>query len=205
MPIGVPKVLCRWRGKNIYREVHEKLQMDRILFLYKDLEEEYVDRLISLLLFLDSQDRVDNDILFYINCDGGEAMLALTLYDTLGFLLADVCTLATGLAVLGASLILAGGTISKRVAFPNALIMISQPVTDYVIRGSAKEIQVEAEQMVELRKTFAEIYAQQTGQAIDVVQNDLERDTFMSAEEALDYRIVDRIPKKKEIAKKKKI
>ena len=202
MPIGIPKVLSRCGGKNIYRKVHEKLQMERILFLYRDLEDDDVSRLISLLLYLDLQDYFDTDIFFYINCDGGEALLAITLYDTIGFLLADVWTIATGFAISGASLILAGGTIPKRVAFPHARIMIRQPAPYYLIRGSAKEIQVEAEQMFELRNTFAEIYAKKTGQPLDVVQNDLERDTFMSAKEAQDYGIVYRIEKK--VLKEKK-
>ena len=111
-------------------------------------------------------------------------------------------TIATGFAVSGASLILAGGTIPKRVAFPHARITIHEPAPYYLIRGSAKEIQVEAEQMFELRNTFAEIYAKKTGQPLDVIQNDLERDTFMSAKEAQDYGIVDRIAKK--VLKEKK-
>lgn len=200
MPIGIPKVpFCICSGdensgdENIYIKVHERLQMDRILFLYRDIEEDYINRLIGLLLYLDLQN--DEDITLYINCEGGEAQEAIALYDTIGFLLSDVCTLATGLAASEASLILAAGKIPKRVAFPNACISISQPVTDYVLGGSAKKIQVEAKEMFELRNTFAEIYAKKTGQPIDVVQNDLERDTFMSAKEAQDYGIIDRIVK----------
>ena len=198
MPIGIPKVLSRCGGKNIYRKVHETLQMERILFLYRDLEDDDVSRLISLLLYLDLQDYFDTDIFFYINCDGGEALLAITLYDTIGFLLADVWTIATGFAISGASLILAGGTIPKRVAFPHARIMIHQPATGS-FKGSPKEIKIEADEMFELRKTIAELYAQQTGQPLDVVQNDLERDTFMSAKQAQDYGIVDRIVIEKKI------
>ena len=115
-----------------------------------------------------------------------------------------MCTIATGLAASGASLILAAGTIPKRVAFPHARIMIHQPATAY-FRESAKELKIEADEMFELRKTIAELYAQQTSQPLDVVQNDLERDTFMSAKQAQDYGIVDRIAKEKKSIFKKKI
>ena len=109
-----------------------------------------------------------------------------------------MCTIATGLAASGASLILAAGTIPKRVAFPHARIMIHQPATGS-FHGSPKELKIEADEMFELRKTIAELYAQQTSQPLDVVQNDLERDTFMSAKQAQDYGIVDRIAIEKKI------
>ena len=203
MPIGVPKIpFCRRSIDNtIVLTLHEILYLERTLFLYRDLEDDDVSRLISLLLYLDLQDYFDTDIFFYINCKGGEVLPTISLFDIIEFLFSDVCTMVTGLAASGASLILAAGTNPKRVAFPHARIMIRQPAPYYLIRGSAKEIQVEAEQMFELRNTFAEIYAKKTGQPLDVVQNDLERDTFMSAKEAQDYGIVDRIAKK--VLKKK--
>ena len=202
MPIGVPKVPFRHRSidNTIVLSIHERLHLERTLFLSQKIEVPLVNRIISLLLYFDLQN--DTDIFFYINCKGGEVLPTISLFDIIEFLFSDVCTTVTGLAASGASLILAAGTNPKRVAFPHARIMIRQPAPYYLIRGSAKEIQVEAEQMFELRNTFAEIYAKKTGQPLDVVQNDLERDTFMSAKEAQDYGIVDRIAKK--VLKEKK-
>ena len=99
MSIGIPKVPFRSGDENdeniIYIKVHERLQMERTLFLYRDIEEDYISRLIGLLLYLDLQN--DNDITLYINCEGGEALETIALYDTIGFLVSDVCTIATGL------------------------------------------------------------------------------------------------------------
>ena len=111
MSIGIPKVLFDSGDEKIYMKVHERLQMDRVLFLYRDIEEDYVNRLMGLLLYLDLQN--DNDITLYINCEGGEALETIALYDTIEFLLSDLCTLATGLAASETSLILVTGTIPK--------------------------------------------------------------------------------------------
>ena len=198
MPIGVPKVPFRRRSidNTTVLSIHERLHLERTLFLSRKIEVPLVNRMISLLLYFDLQN--DTDIFFYINCKGGEVLPAISLFDIIEFLFSDVCTTVTGLAASGASLILAAGTNPKRVAFPHARIMIHQPATGS-FNGSPKEIKIEADEMFELRKTIAELYAQQTSQPLDVVQNDLERDTFMSAKQAQDYGIVDRIAIEKKI------
>ena len=198
MPIGVPKIpFCRRSIDNtIVLTLHEILYLERTLFLFKEIEVPLVNQIISLLLYFDLQN--ETDIFFYINCKGGEVLPTISLFDIIEFLFSDVCTTVTGLAASGASLILAAGTNPKRVAFPHARIMIHQPATAY-FRESAKELKIEADEMFELRKTIAELYAQQTSQPIDVVQNDLERETFMSAKQAQDYGIVDRIAIEKKI------
>ena len=203
MPIGVPKVPFRHRSidNTIVLSIHERLHLERTLFLSQKIEVPLVNRIISLLLYFDLQN--DTDIFFYINCKGGEVLPTISLFDIIEFLFSDVCTTVTGLAASGASLILAAGTNPKRVAFPHARIMIHQPATGS-FHGSPKELKIEADEMFELRKTIAELYAQQTGQPLDVVQNDLERDTFMSAKQAQDYGIVDRIAKEKKVYSKRK-
>ena len=198
MPIGVPRIPFRRRSNDnaILLTIHERLHVERTLFLSRRIEVPLVNRIISLLLYFDLQD--DTDVFVYINCKGGEVLPTISLFDVIECLFSDVCTTVTGLAGSGASLILAAGSNPKRVAFPHARIMIHQPAAGS-FHGSPKELQIEADEMFELRNTIAELYAQQTGQPIGVVQNHLERDTFMSAKQAQDYGIVDRIAKEKKI------
>ena len=197
LPYRLPKlrVPFSWGSTEEVVSIHDRLCVERTLFLFQKIEAPLVNKIIRLLLFLDFEN--ETDIFFYINCRGGDGLPTISLYDTIEFLRSDVCTMAIGLAASGGSLILSGGTITKRIAFPRARIMIRQPVTPF-FRGSVKEIQLEAEEMFQLRKTVAELYSQKTGQPIDVVQNDLERETFMSAKEAKDYGIIDTIVKEVE-------
>nr|YP_010291483.1 clp protease proteolytic subunit [Cyperus flavidus]YP_010292633.1 clp protease proteolytic subunit [Cyperus michelianus]ULQ64825.1 clp protease proteolytic subunit [Cyperus michelianus]ULQ67490.1 clp protease proteolytic subunit [Cyperus flavidus] len=190
MPIGTPKISYTHHEKTIFLTLQEKLYDGRILFLCKNMEFSLVNNIIALLLFLSGQD--DTDIHLFINSHGGEALSAISLYDTIEFLYCDVSTVALGLVASTASLILVGGTRTKRIAFPHARIMIHQPSTNYFC-GNPREMQVEAEELFELRNTITEIYAQNTGQPVNIIQNDLERDTFMSATEAQDYGIIDHI------------
>ena len=135
-------------------------------------------------------------IYIYINSLGGDTHQSIAIYDVLKVMLPEVSTIAMGLAASGASLILAGGTITKRLALPNAKVMIHQPSSARV-KGNIHSLKMEVEDMLELRNTIADIYAENTGKPVDVIQKDLERDYFMSATEAQDYGIIDRIIKSK--------
>jgi len=137
-------------------------------------------------------------IYIYINSLGGDTHQSIAIYDVLKVMLPEVSTIAMGLAASGASLILAGGTITRRIAYPNARIMIHEPRSAPTsTKKNIDSLIKETEDMLELRNTIADIYAQNTGKPVDVIQKDLERDYFMSATEAQDYGIIDRIIKSK--------
>lgn len=191
----------RGKEKPVWINLYDRLYRERVLFLCKEIQTPFVNRFIALLLllYLDTDiygNYIDTDVYIYINSPGGRADGSLAIYDTMDYILADVCTIAMGSTASGASLILVGGTVSKRIAFPNARISIHQP-SSAPIRKNIDGLVMEAEDMLELRNTIADIYAQKTGKPVDVIQKDLERDDFRSATEAQDYGIVDRIAKYK--------
>ena len=204
MPLGIPKVRYRrfFEDKPTWIGIYERIYIERALFLCKEIKKLFTNRFIALLLQLDSETDVYDDtdaytdISIYINSTGGGAEAAISIYDTMRYIVPDVCTINMGLAASAASLILVGGTITKRVAYPNAKVMIHQPSSARV-KGNIHSLKIEAEDMLELRNTIADIYAENTGKPVDVIQKDLERDYFMSATEAQDYGIIDHIVKSK--------
>jgi ATP-dependent Clp protease, protease subunit len=210
MPLGIPKVTySRFTDdKPTWIGIYERLYKERALFLCKEITTSFATRFIGLLLQLDSETDLyddtddDNDISIYINSFGGGAEAAISIYDTMKYIVPDVSTINLGLAESAASLILAGGTITKRLTLPNAKVMIHQPTNARskikkkkkdIIKKKPSFIKMELEHMRELRNTIADIYAENTGKPVDVIQKDLERDYFMSATEARDYGIIDRI------------
>ena len=200
MPLGIPKVPYRRfpEDKPTWIGIYERLYKERALFLCKEIKKYFANRFIGLLLQLDSETDLyddtenDEDISIYINSRGGGAEAAISIYDTMRYIVPDVSTINLGLAASGASLVLAGGTITKRLALPNAKVMIHQPSSARV-KGNIHSLKMEVEDMLELRNTIADIYAENTGKPVDVIQKDLERDYFMSATEAQDYGIIDRV------------
>jgi ATP-dependent Clp protease protease subunit len=202
MPLGIPKVRYRrfFEDKPTWIDIYQRLYIERALFLCKEIKTLFTNRFIALLLQLDSETDVyddtdaDTDISIFINSVGGGAEAAISIYDTMRYIVPDVWTINMGLAASAASLILVGGTITKRVAYPNAKVMIHQPSSARV-KGNIHSLKIEAEDMFELRNTIADIYAENTGKPVDVIQKDLERDYFMSATEAQDYGIIDRVAK----------
>nr|YP_010290442.1 clp protease proteolytic subunit [Carex gibba]ULQ64295.1 clp protease proteolytic subunit [Carex gibba] len=200
MPLGIPKVpyKSRFNEKPIWIDIYERLYKERTLFLCKEITTPFTNRFIVLLLLLNSETYFynDPDIYIYMNSPGGGVHESLTIYDTIKTILPDVCTIAMGATASVASLILAGGTITKRVALPHAKVMIHQPSSARV-KGNIHSLKIEAEDMLELRNTIADIYAENTGKPVDIIQKDLERDYFMSATEAQDYGIIDDIVKSK--------
>ena len=208
MPLGIPKVTySRFPDdKPTWIGIYERLYKERALFLCKEIKRYFATRFIGLLLQLDSETDLyddtndDNDISIYINSSGGGAEEAISIYDTMKYIVPDVSTINLGLAASAASLILAGGTITKRVALPHAKICITQPRSAYTnTNQNIDSLIIEEEDTLELRNTIADIYAENTGKPVDVIQKDMERDYdyFMSATEAQDYGIIDRIARLK--------
>nr|YP_010538545.1 clp protease proteolytic subunit [Dischidia ruscifolia]UYC32556.1 clp protease proteolytic subunit [Dischidia ruscifolia] len=191
MPIGVPKVPYRCPGdvNESWVDLYNRLYRERLLFLGQLIDSEIANQLMALMVYLDSEEN-NKDLYLWINSPGGWIIPGLGIYDTMQFVKADIHTIGIGLAASMGSFILAGGAITKRVAFPNARVMIHQPAClfyDVSLRDTFKE----TEEVLALRETLTRIYAQRTGKPFWVVSKDLERDTFMSATEAQAYGIVD--------------
>ena len=177
------------RGERSY-DIYSRLLKDRIIFLGEEVNETTAGLVIAQLLFLESEDP-GKDIHLYINSPGGVVTAGLAIYDTMNYIKCDVETICIGLAASMGAFLLAGGTKGKRFALPNAEIMIHQPSGG--ARGQATEIQIAAEHILRTRKRLNEILAANTGQSLEVIQVDTERDNFMSAQEAKDYGLVDEV------------
>ena len=175
--------------KTLWVSVQDRLLMDRVIFLSGIIKKSTANRIFAVMFFLNAD---NDDIVMYINSPGGEARSAITIYDTMNTVVANVYTIVTGLAASSASLILSGGTMGSRVALPNARIMIHQPVAG-PFSGSPHILASEAERMLELRNTIASIYAKNTDKPLSVIQKDLEREKYMSATEAQAYGIIDHV------------
>jgi ATP-dependent Clp protease protease subunit len=173
----------------IWIDLYEGIYLERLIFLSGVIDNAVVTDIISLLLFFGVE---DDDIFLYINSPGGEALSGIAICDTINALIPDVSTLVMGFAASVASLILSGGSYTKRGAFPHARVMIHQPVIA-PISASPEILASEAEEMVQLRSTIADIYAKNTGKPVSVIQQDLERDKYMSALEARNYGILDTV------------
>nr|YP_010500762.1 clp protease proteolytic subunit [Centaurea cyanus]QIQ23194.2 clp protease proteolytic subunit [Carthamus tinctorius]UXB56092.1 clp protease proteolytic subunit [Centaurea cyanus] len=190
MPIGVPKVPFRNIGEedaswvDIYR-----LYRERLLFLGQDLESEVSNQLIGLMIYLSIEDDTQ-DLYLFINSPGGWVIPGLALYDTMQFVQPDVHTICMGAAASMGSLILVGGEITKRLAFPHAWVMIHQPAGSFSEVATGEFI-LEVGELLKLRETLTRVYVQRTGKPFWVVSEDMERDVFMSATEAQAYGIVD--------------
>uniref|UniRef100_A0AAU7ALY4 ATP-dependent Clp protease proteolytic subunit n=1 Tax=Carex cinerascens TaxID=2753223 RepID=A0AAU7ALY4_9POAL len=208
MPLGIPKVTySRFTDdKPTWIDINERLYKERKLFLCKEITTSFANQFIGLLLLLNSEsdDLNDTDIYMYINSLGGDTYQSIAIYDTMKYIVPEVSTIAIGLAASGASLILAGGTFTRRIAYPYARILIHEPRT--IPTSTKKNIDSfikETEDMLELRNIIVDIYAENTGKLVGVIQKDMERgmerdyDYFMSATEAKDYGIIDRIARLK--------
>nr|QXO87208.1 ClpP [Leichhardtia flavescens] len=191
MPIGVPKVPFRSPGEAdaSWVDVYNRLYRERFLFLGQVVDSEISNQLIGLMVYLSIEDGTKDQYLF-INSPGGWVIPGIGIYDTMQFVQPDVHTVGMGLAASMGSFILAGGAITKRLAFPHARVMMHQPASLFY-DAQAREAILEAEELLELRETLARVYAQRTGKPLWVVSEDMERDVFMSATEAQAYGIVD--------------
>jgi ATP-dependent Clp protease, protease subunit len=192
MPIGVPKVPFRLPGEPAAQwvDLYNRLYRERVLFLCQTLNDEVANQLIGIMLYLNAEEE-NRTFYLYINSPGGSVTCGIGLYDTINFVNSDVTTICVGTAASMASFILSGGTPQKRIALAHARIMIHQP--EGGSRGQASEIISEAQELVRIRREIAYLYAERTGQPLNKISADMNRDQFMSAREAKEYGLVDEI------------
>lgn len=177
------------RGERSY-DIYSRLLSDRIIFLGEEVSDTSASLIIAQLLFLESADP-DKDIQLYINSPGGSVTAGLAIYDTMQYIKCDVSTICIGMAASMGSFLLSGGKKGKRLALPNAEIMIHQPSGG--AQGQASEIQIAAEHILKTRRKLNEILAANTGQTLETISRDTDRDNFMSAEEAKEYGLIDEV------------
>jgi len=177
------------RGERAY-DIYSRLLKDRIIMLSGEVNDQMANSVIAQLLFLDAQDS-EKDIYLYINSPGGVITSGLAMLDTMNFIKSDVQTIAIGMAASMASVLLAGGTKGKRFALPNSTILIHQPSGG--AQGQQTEIEIAAEEILKTRRKMNQILADATGQTIEQIKKDTERDHYMSAQEAKDYGSIDDI------------
>ncbi|MBN6089967.1 ATP-dependent Clp protease proteolytic subunit [Lactobacillus delbrueckii] len=177
------------RGERAY-DIYSRLLKDRIIMLSGEVNGQMANSIIAQLLFLDAQDNT-KDIYMYINSPGGVITSGMAIVDTMNFIKSPVSTIATGMAASMASIILAEGEKGKRFALPHATVLIHQPLGG--AQGQATEIQIAAEEILKTRKMINEILAKDSGQDIETIKRDTERDHYMTAQEAKDYGLIDDI------------
>lgn len=177
------------RGERAY-DIYSRLLKDRVIFLSGEVEDNMANLIVAQLLFLESEDP-DKDINLYINSPGGSVTAGMAIYDTMQFIKPDVRTLCIGQACSMGAFLLAGGAAGKRGALPHARVMIHQPLGGF--RGQASDIQIHAKEILKIKSTLNERLAFHTGQPIETIEKDTDRDNFMSAEEAQNYGLVDEV------------
>lgn len=177
------------RGERSY-DIYSRLLKDRIIFLGEEVTDVSASVIVAQLLFLEAEDP-NKDINLYINSPGGSVTAGMAIYDTMNYIKCDVSTTCIGMAASMGAFLLAGGAKGKRYALPNAEVMIHQPSGG--ARGQATDIQIVAENILKTKKKLNRILAENTGKAIDIIEVDTERDYYMSAEEALQYGIIDSV------------
>ena len=177
------------RGERAY-DIYSRLLKDRLVFVVGPVEDHMANLIVAQLLFLESEN-ADKDIHLYINSPGGIVTAGLSIYDTMQFIHCDVSTICVGQAASMGALLLAGGTKGKRFALPHSRIMVHQPSAGF--QGQATDISIHANEILSLKKRLNEIMAKHTGQPIEQIERDLERDNFMSARKALEYGLVDTV------------
>ena len=177
------------RGERAY-DIYSRLLKERIIFMVGPVEDYMANLVVAQMLFLESENP-DKDIFLYINSPGGSVSAGLAIFDTMNFIKPDVSTLCTGMAASMGSFLLAAGAKGKRVALPNASIMMHQPSGG--ARGMAADIEISAREILKTREQLNKIYADRTGQPYEKIARDVERDFWLSANEAKDYGIVDQV------------
>jgi ATP-dependent Clp protease protease subunit len=177
------------RGERSF-DIYSRLLNERVVFLGTEVNDEVANLINAQLLHLEAADP-DKEIQLYINCPGGVVYSGLSIYDTMRFITPDVRTICCGIAMSMGSLILAGGTAGKRQALPNSRILIHQPSGGF--QGQTTDIEIHARESAFLRGRLEEIYAAHTGRSTEELRRDMERDRFMSPEEAVDYGLIDRV------------
>ena len=177
------------RGERSY-DIYSRLLKERVIFLSGEVEDRMANLIVAQLLFLESEDAT-KDINIYINSPGGSVTAGMAIYDTMQFIKPDIRTLCIGQACSMGAFLLAGGTAGKRAALQNARVMIHQPLGGF--RGQASDIQIHAQEILKIKHTLNDRLAFHTGQSIERIEKDTDRDNFMSAEEAKAYGLVDEV------------
>ena len=185
------------RGERAF-DIYSRLLNERIIFLGTPIDDQIANLIIAQLLHLESDDP-DKDIYLYINSPGGSVYSGLAIYDTMQFVKPDVQTICVGIAMSLGSLLLAGGAHGKRMALPNARILIHQVSGGF--EGQGTDIEIQAREVIGLKRRLEEIYAQHTGKSVENVSKDMERDFFMSPQEAREYGIIDAVITHREVAR----
>jgi ATP-dependent Clp protease protease subunit len=189
MPL-VPMVIERTaRGEREF-DIFSRLLNERIIFLGSPIDDTTANLIVAQLLHLESQDP-DKDISIYVNCPGGSIYSGLAIYDTMRFIKPDVQTICVGIAMSMGSLLLTAGAKGKRFALPNSRILIHQPSAGF--EGQSTDIEIHAREILSIRARIDEIYARHTGQPLAQVHDDMERDRFFKADQAVDYGLIDRV------------
>ena len=195
MPL-VPNVIEQTpNGERAY-DIYSRLLSDRIIILADEVNDATASIIIAEMLFLEAQDP-DKDIYFYINSPGGSVSAGLAIYDTMNYIKCDVSTICMGMAASMGAFLLSGGARGKRFALPNSEIMIHQPLGG--TKGQATDIKIHADHILKTRERLNRLLAEHTGKPLEVIERDTERDNFLSAEEAVEYGIVDKVITKKDV------
>ena len=193
MPIGEPRVPYRMPGQT-YTEwisIYNRLLLERIVFIGEEINDATANAIVAQMLYMDSTD-AGKDILMYINSPGGSVTAGMAIYDTMQHIKSDVATVCVGLAASMGAFLLGAGAKGKRVALPNARIMIHQP-SGGGMRGQASDIAIQAKETLRVKNRLNELLAKHTGQPLEKIERDVERDYYMSADEAKDYGLVDMV------------
>ncbi|KQQ97478.1 ATP-dependent Clp endopeptidase proteolytic subunit ClpP [Massilia sp. Leaf139] len=177
------------RGERAY-DIYSRLLKERVIFLVGPVNDQMANLIVAQMLFLESENP-DKDISLYINSPGGSVSAGLAIFDTMNFIKPDVSTLCTGLAASMGAFLLAAGAKGKRFSLPNSRVMIHQPSGGS--QGMASDIEIQAKEILYLRERLARIMADNTGQTIEQIHKDTDRDRFMSAEESVEYGLIDRV------------
>ncbi|MDB9525863.1 ATP-dependent Clp protease proteolytic subunit [Oscillatoria sp. CS-180] len=192
MPIGVPSVAYRLPGSPYEQwiSIYERLFRERIIFLSEEVNDSIANAIVAYLLYLDSDDN-SKPIYLYINSPGGSVTAGMAIYDTMQHIKSEVITICVGLAASMGAFLLAAGSSGKRLALPHARIMIHQPLGG--ARGQATDIEIEAREVIRIKQALNEMLAKHTGKPLEQIERDTDRDNFMSAQEAMDYGLIDRV------------
>lgn len=177
------------RGERSY-DIYSRLLKERIIFLGSEVNEVTASLLVAQLLFLEAEDP-DKDIQIYINSPGGSITAGMAIYDTMKYIKPDISTICIGMAASMGAFLLSGGTKGKRFALPNAEVMIHQPLGG--AQGQATDIQIQAERIIKMKKDLNRMLSENTGQDLETIERDTERDNFMTAEEAVEYGLIDKV------------
>ena len=179
------------RGERSF-DIYSRLLRERVVFVGSAIDDEVANLVVAQLLHLEAEDP-DKDVQMYINSPGGVVYAGLAIYDTMQFIKPDVATTCCGIAMSAGSLLLAGGAPGKRAALPNSRILVHQPSGGF--QGQASDIEIHAKEVLYLKRKLNEMMAAKTGQPLEVIERDTDRDNFMSADEALKYGMIDRVLK----------